>query len=100
MESYHNCNVLFSLSATKELQSRQNQLDTISCKKSVLQVELKDKLQASKKDLDNAHSKLDTMSREKDALMANLEVKLASLKAHSLVDNDEIQLMNDNINNL
>ena len=40
------------------------------------------------------------MSCEKDALVANLEVKLASLKAHSLVDNNEIQLMNDNINNL
>ena len=40
------------------------------------------------------------MSREKDTLVANLEVELASLKAHSLVDNDEIQLMNDDINNL
>ena len=58
----------------------------IRCKKSVLQVELKDKLRASKKDLDNAHSKLDTMSREQDALAANLEADLASLKAHLLVD--------------
>ena len=86
MESYHNCNVSFSLSATKELQSRQNQLDTIRHEKSVLQVELEDKLQASKKDLDNAHSKLDTMSREKDALVANLKANLASLKARLLVD--------------
>ena len=64
----------------------QNQLDTISCKRSILQVELENKLQASKKDLDNAHLKLDTMSHEKDALAANLKADLASLKAHLLVD--------------
>ena len=86
MEFYYNHNVLFSLLATKELQSRQNQLNTISHKKSVLQVELEDKLQALKKDLDDAHSKLDMMSHEQDALTANLKADLASLKACLLVD--------------